>query len=168
MVSRRFIRNTLFGAAVAGIVGGIGYLGKTQTDLVDRKYKRSKEYYDVTYQWIVNKQKGKKIADYFAEHRIKTIAIYGMGTLGELLYNDIKEDSAVGVSCFIDRMADLYSAGIDDIPVLKDVPEDYKDKIDAVIITPVHQFDDIKKELEGQGFDKAIISLKEIINCLDE
>ncbi|RKI43229.1 hypothetical protein D7V86_00930 [bacterium D16-51] len=168
MVSRRFIRNTLFGAAVAGVVGGIGYLGKTQTELVDRKYKRSKEYYDVTYQWIVNKQKGMEITDYFAEHRIKTIAIYGMGTLGELLYNDIKEDSAVGVSCFIDQMADLYSAGIDDIPVLKDVSEDYKDQIDAVVITPVHQFDNIKKELEGQGVDKAIISLKEIINCLDE
>ena len=91
-----------------------------------------------------------------------------MGTLGELLYNDIKEDSAVGVACFIDQMADLYSAGIDGIPVLKDVSEDYKDKIDAVVITPVHQFDNIKKELGGQGFDKAIISLKEIINCLDE
>lgn len=168
MRGKRFIKNTLFGIAMAGTVGGIRYVSKKQTDVIDRRYKRSKEYYDVTYQWIINKQKKKEIAEYFAGHQIKTIAIYGMGSLGELLYNDIKEDCAVKVSCFIDQMAELYSAGIDDIPVLKDLPENYKDKIDAVVITPVHLFDDIEKELAAQGFDKAIISLKEIINWLDE
>lgn len=138
MGGKRFIKNTLFGAAVAGAIGGIRYVSKKQTDVIDRRYKRSKEYYDVTYQWIVNKQKKKEIAEYFIKHQIKTIAVYGMGSLGELFYNDIKEDSSVKVNCFIDQMAELYSAGIDDIPVLKAVPEDCKDIIDAVIITPVH------------------------------
>ncbi len=163
MVSKRFIKNTLLGAAVAGAVGGIGYLGKTQTELVDRKYKRSKEYYDVTYQWVLNKQNQKTPDNFFRDEDIKSIAIYGMGSLGELFYNELKDRDIVEVKYFIDQMADLYSYGLDNIPVRDCESMMQEGTVDAVIVTPVHIFDDIKNNLQEQGYHGKIFSLRDVM-----
>ena len=56
-------------------------------------------------QWMVTKQEGKSIVDYFHKESIKSIAIYGMSYVGERLYDELK-DSDIEVKYAIDKNAD--------------------------------------------------------------
>ena len=102
----------------------------------------------------MNKRKEKK-------NNIKNIAIYGMGTLGELFYNEIK-GTGVKVNYFIDKNADTLYYGVDDIAVvgLDDIAN--QDEVDAIIVTPIFDFDTIESDLE-EVTDISLISLEDII-----
>lgn len=163
MKGKKIIGNILVGTMVAGAVGGISYINKKQTDGINRKYMRTKEYFDVTYQWVVNKQEQKTLDAFFKDEGIKSIAVYGMGSLGELFYNELKDRDIVEVKYFIDKMADLYSCGLDDIPVRDCESMMQEGTIDAVIVTPVHIFDDINNNLQEQGYHGKIFSLRDVI-----
>lgn len=167
MKNRKIIRNIVFGIVAAGAASGFRYISKRQVDGIQRKYMRTKGYFDVTYQWVVNKQNQKTLDAFFVEEGIKTIAVYGMGSLGELFYNELKGRNIVEIKYFIDRMADLYSYGLDDIPVKEAVSMEAEDKTDAVVVTPVHVFDEIKSELLDQGYNGKILSLEDVISRMD-
>ena len=90
------------------------------------------------------------------------IAMYGAGLLGELFYRTI-EDSAIEVACFIDKEAGVEE-GLNGIPLYPLEDYEYKGDVDAIIVTPVFYFDDIKKELLEKGIpEKKIVSLEKII-----
>ena len=52
--------------------------------------------------WLENRNANKTLVDYFHRYGYKTIAIYGAGDLGRLLYEEIK-NSDIQVKYFIDR-----------------------------------------------------------------
>lgn len=56
-------------------------------------------------QWLYLRQKGKQLYLFFEDNQIENIAIYGMGALGERLYDELK-DSSISVRYAIDRIAD--------------------------------------------------------------
>ena len=64
-----------------------------------RKYK---EYFDLVIRWMTLKQNGICIADYFIKKDLTDIAIYGMGDLGKILYEEL-EPSTISITCGIDR-----------------------------------------------------------------
>ncbi len=135
-----------------------------KSDIVidDERSSRLSAYEGLMQQWDENRNLSKKITDYFAKNNIKTIAIYGIGTLGEKLYNEIK-DTDVETKCFIDRSADTYTYGIGDAALIK--PEQIKDMevVDAVVVTPIHVFDSILKSVRENGYEGKIISLETVV-----
>lgn len=149
-------------AAVTGAVGGVAYLGQKSVKREAELHKRYKSYYTTTNQWLTNKNQNKDISVYFKDHNIKIIAIYGMGTMGELFYEDIKK-TQVKVSYFIDRNAEEIYSGLDNIPVVSIEHMDDQDSVDAIIVTPVFDFNEIRTDLEKNGIDKEIISLEDVI-----
>lgn len=56
---------------------------------IRRNYKK----YEMLYKWIKLKQRDVRIETFFEDFKIETIAIYGMGDLGILLYDELKESS---------------------------------------------------------------------------
>lgn len=145
-----------------GSIGGVAYLGKKSMQKEAELGKRYRSYYTVTNQWLMNKNENKDMSKYFEENKIKTIAIYGMGSMGELFYEDIKKTN-VEVAYFIDKNADELYYGLDDISVVNlDGISDQK-KVDAIIVTPVFDFDKISDDLEEAGADAEIISLEDVI-----
>ncbi len=144
-----------------GSIGGIAYYSKKSLDKSGKLQGRYKAYYQLTNQWLMNKNEGKSVASYFADNNIKNIAVYGMGTLGELFYNEIK-GTDVKVSYFIDKNADTLYYGVDDIAVvgLDDICN--QDTVDAIIVTPIFDFDDIEGDLE-EVTDISLISLEDVI-----
>ena len=164
---KKIIRNILLGTTIAGAIGGLSYINKKQVDGIDRKYARTKGYFDVTYDWVANKQNQKTLDAFFDAEGIRRIAIYGMGSLGELFYNELKSRNIVEIKYFIDQMADLYSYGLDDIPVKNTISMEAEDRTDAVIVTPVHIFNEIKDDLLKQGYNGKILSLEDAINRMD-
>lgn len=96
------------------------------------------------------------IEAYFADKGIQRIAIYGLGDYGGRFYHIIKASSKVSVECLIDRKVKLFDGW-----QVRD-PKDKLPEVDAVIVTPVHGFDEIKAQLSDQ-YDYNIIALEDII-----
>lgn len=115
-------------------------------------------------QWLENKIYHKEIADYIVKIlKVKTIAIYGAGKIGELIYDDLLEHQ-LEIKYFIDKNADSLYYGIDDMTIynLKEVRR--ADPVDLIIVTPYQSFENIKKDLERiLSFLPKIISIEEIV-----
>ena len=161
MKAGKIISGILKTGAVAGLVGGIAYYDKKKLDKQVSYADRYKNYYQLTKEWVTLKQDNKNIEDWFKNNNINTIAIYGLGTMAELLYNEIK--GKIKVANFIDKNSDELYRGLDNIPVV--APSDIVDAegIDAIIITPVYDFDAIRDELETLGVTQTIKSLEDVI-----
>ena len=117
------------------------------------KYRR---YYFILAYWLERKQNGESIASFFLSKNYRSVAIYGMKKLGELLYQELQSTDIV-VKYVIDRDTDgIYV----DVPVVKAGLK--LEQVDAIIITAVTFFDEIKYELEKE-IRCPIISLEEVI-----
>lgn len=112
--------------------------------------------FNMTNQWLRLKQKGKNVAIYFERKSINAIAIYGMSYVGEALVEELKE-SNISIKYGIDKMAGCVYA---DFKLV--LPEDKLEEVDAVVVTSVTYFDEIKEMLRGK-LDCPVISLEDIL-----
>lgn len=106
--------------------------------------------------WLSLKQKDICISTFFERRGIGSIAIYGVHFMGERLYDELKE-SQVEVAYAIDRSS--LGQGWD-IPVIR--PEDKLEQVDAVVITPVFDFLEIKDMLSSK-LDCPMFSIEEVL-----
>lgn len=157
---KKVIKNIVKVSTLGGIIGGFVYVGQKSLKKESMLGKRYKSYYELVSQWIVNKNQNKDISKYFIENDIKTIAIYGMGTLGELFFEDIKNTN-VKVRYFIDKNVDELYYGLDGISVVGIDDIENQKTVDAIIITPVFDYESILEDL--QNIDTKIISLEDVI-----
>lgn len=126
----------------------------TKSEKID-KYR---QYYELCNSWVKLNNNHYQLETYFFEHNYKTIAIYGMGELGNRLVEAL-EESDITIKYGIDSnvwaaFAEIDIKGIDDI--------DFIDDVECVVVTPVHVYDKIYESLK----DKAkcdIISLEDVI-----
>ena len=153
------------GGTILGVAGIAGYKffckTKKQEKEVQGRVKvedRLRAYYDITNRWIQLKNEGKNLSEYFEENGYKKIAIYGMGNLGLRLHEELR-NSVTKVEYGVDHM---HGEMLKDLNVycLKEVNS--IDDVDAIVVTPVFAFDDIKKDLEEKT-DKPIISLNSVV-----
>lgn len=130
-------------------------IGIVTIGLWGKYYKRSRKqknkdkisfYYDILNKWMKLKENNVSIAERLKEKGIETIAIYGMGDIGKHLEKEL-ENSDILVKYAIDRS---YYAIID-LDVYD--PESEMPPVDAIIVTPVFEFEDICR------------SMKERMNC---
>ena len=129
------------------------YHGDLQKSIKNRILK--KEYFEFIREFKENIN-DRKIIDYFEKNKFNKIAIYGAGSLGNLLADKLKQ-SDIKVLFFIDKKITSYR----EKNIIKPKQIDERLSIDAVIITPFYDFDNIKEELLEVGMHCKIISLKE-------
>ncbi|MDE5779182.1 MAG: hypothetical protein K2I10_11840 [Lachnospiraceae bacterium] len=145
---------------ILGIVGGAllgGALRKRDAQGQNEKIEKFKEYYNLLNQWLMIKQQGKNLEDYFRNHAYYKIAIYGMGELGNRLYDELK-NTQVRVVYAIDQSANQICV---DLPIcMKDDLD--KPEVDAIIVSAVFAFDEIRESL-AENYDVPIISLDDVI-----
>lgn len=160
-MKKETILSTLLGIFI-GAAAGIGLSHASKSDKVNEfdKVKKFKSYYNMLNQWIILKNKGKSLNDYFVENKIHKIAVYGMGEIGERFLEEMSVCHDVEICYAIDQNAD---------GVLLEIPvktlDDMLEPVDAVIVTAVFAFDSIAPELKAKT-SAPIISLKEIIQEL--
>lgn len=129
---------------------------------IDVDYKKKIQYLnkciinEVLAGWFVLKQKGVNISSVLESKGIEKLAIYGMHTLGNILAEELDGTSIV-VKCGIDKNCVFKDVKI---PVVK--PDDCLEAVDAVIITPMMDYCEIRKTLESK-MDCQVISLEDII-----
>jgi hypothetical protein len=116
-------------------------------------------FYIVFNQWLAIRQEGRSLEEYFIENDYKTVAIYGMKEFGERLYDELK-DSSINVRYAIDKDADFLYTDVDVV-----VPTGILEPVDAIVVTAVYHFDEIKRTLRDKA-NCPIISLEDIVFSL--
>lgn len=153
------------GGVLVGIVGVLGYkkFSKRNSKENDNNGRvkvedRLRAYYDITNRWILLKNEEKNLSEYFEENGYKKIAIYGMGNLGLRLYEELKKTNTK-VEYGVDH---VHAEKMDDLNVYCLKQLNSIDDVDAIVVTPVFSFDEIKEDLE-KVTDKPIISLNTVV-----
>lgn len=145
---------TIIGA-VAGVAGS-GYLGNKQIEQKAQKVDKFKGYYNMLNQWLILKQEGKSLAEYFKANEYKSVAIYGMGEMGNRLYDELK-DTDIEVKYAVDQDAASTYSELDVI----DREDDFAE-VDVMVVTATFAFDEIERILSDKaGF--PIISLEDVV-----
>lgn len=151
-------------AFTSSIIGGT--LGIISTYCMKQKQvkhevsmkKRFYLYYNLLNQWLMIKQENKSLEQYFVERNNKNIIIYGMGEMGNRLYDELKS-SIVHIDYAIDINADdTYSE------LQVKTPEEGLKNVtaDVIVITAIYAYDDIYNTIHTQ-VSCPIISLEDII-----
>lgn len=107
-------------------------------------------------QWLRVKQDGKNLVSYFERNEYKRIAIYGMSNVGKTLLYEL-HGTSIQVAYGIDQNPDKIYAEIDILSTEADL-----EPVDAVVVTAITFFDEIKKKL-SEKVKCPIISLKDIL-----
>ena len=107
-------------------------------------------------QWLKIKQDNEKIEEFFYRNKMKTIAIYGMSFAGQRLYEELK-DTDIEIRYAIDRNCEGIYTDVDVLSVDDEFP-----KVDAIIVTPVFFFKEIRDMLQKKT-NCRIVSLEDII-----
>lgn len=116
-----------------------------------------KSNYSVIYHWMMLKQQGFNIADYFKQKNMEKIAVYGMGDLAFLLMSELKNDD-VKILFGIDMNLEGDLNGIQVYPPTK-IPYG---QVDAIVVTLTCIFDTVKENLKKYT-ETPVLSLEDII-----
>lgn len=146
-------------SAVIGAAVGAVAMGKEAQKTVNTTQRMSDKHlalFLMMNRWVEVKQDGKNLIDYFHEKSYKSIAIYGMSYAGERLVHELK-GSDIEVKCGIDRKAGEIYTDLDMITQDDEIPQ-----VDAIIVTSIYFFDEIKEKLETLT-DSSVISLEDIL-----
>lgn len=115
-------------------------------------------YYELFYQWIrLTNQHATAIFDYFQQNNIHTLAIYGMGRGGNILYEDLMKYDKNMVKYAIDRDGKVDYQAI----TVKKIEDDL-DPVDMIVVTVIKGFYDIKADL-NKKFQCPIVSIIDVI-----
>lgn len=152
------IISTIVSGALGAAVGGVAIGRKCNQTMNEAKNKKMKmdSYYFLFNQWLIVRQQGKTLAEYFEKNNYKTVAIYGMKEFGERLYDELK-NTDITVKYIIDKNADSIWT---DVKVV--IPEEELEPVDVIVVTATFYFDEIEEML----FDKVecpVISLEDVL-----
>jgi hypothetical protein len=129
--------------------------GKTFYEL-----EKFQSYYKVLSSWVLLRNKGKMLSEYFENHNFKNVAIYGLGRLGICLYEELK-NSAIIVKYAIDINAAHFSYL--DLKVVS--LESQLEPVDVIVVTPFVEYNKIVDELREKTSYK-IVNLEDVISSI--
>ncbi len=113
-------------------------------------------YLDLLDMWLTVKEQGRSLEEFFKKRNYKLVCIYGMGILGEHLYEELRKSDVIKVEYIVDRDTSRQ------YPIDHYMPEDDLPKVDAMIVTAVISFPELYKKYKELN-DGRIISIVEVI-----
>ncbi len=111
--------------------------------------------------WLENRNRNKTFSDYFHQCGYRTIAIYGAGDMGRLLYEEVK-NTDIAVKYFVDRNAEGLRE-VEGIPVIPVSEIRDGGEVDVLVITPIGNYDEICRLLARQAPEMRTLSLREAV-----
>lgn len=115
-----------------------------------------KDYYYMLNHWLMLKQSGVEIKQYFNDREYKRIAIYGYGEMGKRVIDELKS-SDICIECVIDKNLTNNSGDIKFVGVDEEWPD-----IDAIIVTPIYAYEQILVDYSNKT-SAEFVSLEDII-----
>ncbi len=127
-------------------------------DSLLRQNERYRNYWEILRDWLNIKVDGKKILKYLTDSNVETVAIYGMGMLGAILYKELC-DEGICVKYGIDK--DVSKNDKFDIPIVA-LDDEFTD-VDLIIISVVYDREKIK-DLLKEKINVEVMFLYEILS----
>ena len=103
---------------------------------------RNKKKFELICQWMKLKIQGISLMEFFQDRGIHSIAIYGMGEIGQLMYDELAMENETLIRYAIDQSGKRYVESLPTYCLDKNLP-----KVDAIIITPVLITDQIEEQI---------------------
>ncbi len=128
---------------------------------LENRLQKSNLFYLVLTRWVEFKINGHHLAEILAEKGYYKIAVYGYAELGKLFCQELLY-TKINVIYVLDKKVKQIREN--NLPVY--VPQKGLPKVDAVIVTAVYYFDDIKDALSEMGFEN-VISLRTLFENND-
>lgn len=122
---------------------------------------KDKDCFVTLKRWLENRNQNRTFSHYFHQYGYQTIAIYGAGDLGRLLYQELKGTDII-VKYFVDRNGEGMHQ-LDGIPVIPISEIHEMEEVDALIITPIGSYDGICQTLARKLPRMRTLSLKEAV-----
>lgn len=148
-----------------GVKRGLG----TYTDLYKNfffgnnvHYEKTNQNLDVCQKWIQLLHEGKSIANFLKDKNYKSVAVYGMGTLGVLVYEELDKCEEIRVLYGLDKGSPSIPSNMRSLRVYE--AED-DEQPDVIIITVMWDIENIAKELD-KVFQCDMYSIQEIIDIV--
>ena len=123
---------------------------------LEKRSNKFVDYFKVLNLWMKKKKEHISVQGYLAGLGIRRIAVYGVGELGERLYEEL-ENSDIEIAYGIDNNT---SRNYHQLPV-RSLTQDLEE-VQVIIVTPVADYEDIRSRIK-QVTDCTVISLKDII-----
>ncbi|MEF9997862.1 MAG: hypothetical protein RR717_02185 [Lachnospiraceae bacterium] len=146
---------TMIIGAIGGYFAG-GMLNKGAVERASSELEKFKDYFLFMNQWLMLRNDGQSLKEYFEHHGYKKIAIYGFAEMGNRLYEEL-EDTDIEVLYAIDQNADTMYADIQVVTLEQELK-----KVDAVVITALRSFDAIADQIRPR-LNCDLISLEEVV-----
>ncbi len=109
--------------------------------------------------WLMLKNQNESLCKYFDSHNYKTVAIYGMGNLGDRLQEELETGDikvVYGIDNNVKQVAShLHVINIEEISEME--------KVDVIVVTEINYFKDIKIDIESRT-DITVLSLKKLVD----
>jgi hypothetical protein len=121
------------------------------------KIKKYQSYYYLFGSWMVLRNKGRTLAEYFENHNFKNVAICGLGRLGLCLYEEL-QGSNIDVKYAIEKKAESFSYL--NLKVIS--PEDYLETVDVIVVTRFIEYNKIVEELRKKT-SCQVVSLEDVV-----
>jgi hypothetical protein len=157
----RIVVISLASACVGAIIGAalVNRITREKLDDLQSRLNKNNSLFRMMNQWVRVKQDGKNIATYLENKGYKRIAVYGMSYAGETLVDELKGTS-VEVAYGIDKRSVSAYSNVEIYSVDDELVE-----VDAVVVTAITYFDEIKETL-SEKIGYPIVSLEYIIDCI--
>ncbi len=124
-----------------------------------KQSERKQLYNEIMQKWLVKRLNNiEPVKQYMKERNYKDVVIYGAGTLGKMVYDELRDSDVVIKFC--DQSVTETDWLDREIMKLSDLENS---DCDCVIVTPVHVYNGIKNNLINIGV-KQMVSLAEILN----
>jgi FlaA1/EpsC-like NDP-sugar epimerase len=161
-------KKVVFVSIIYIIIGVVLFIyGRTQKTVVkeaNEKIFKFKKYYQVLNQWIKNLINHYSLEQALLAKNYRNIAIYGYGEIGNRMYEELKGSEQIKVVCFIDQMAEKFTRYTPDGTVVYCANDaEQFNHADAVIVTTVNIFEEIREELADSGVTCDIVPLEDIL-----
>ena len=147
-VDKRFVDGTL--------VTGAGNVGSMGTKAREERLNKFIKYFALLDRWLWLKLQNKSIGSYFEKRNYKTIAIYGIGEIGNRLYEELSRFTSIKVEYAIDRVKEEHPV----LPIYSlesEFPE-----VDVIVVSTNNIFDQIFEILKEKT-KIPIVSIDDVI-----
>lgn len=147
-------------AFVVGLVCGIVFMIYRCGYILESCKKRTDKfisYFNLLDRWMTCKEQEYPFADFFYENNIKSVAIYGMGKIGKHLKYEL-EKAGIAISYVIDEGENVIYG--------KERHYNLRDSLpitDIVVVTPVYEYEEIKKRILNNNSKLKVVSIEAVI-----
>ena len=160
-MKRVYIKKVAVACFVMGLVFRIHWRNRKKIAQIENEKNRFKNQFDILCQWHRNNLQGCELEEILKERNIHTIAIYGKGIIGRLIYKTL-EDTSIKVPFFIDKNAENIVNDLEKTVGIEKITEEQKP--DAIVVSLPYDFQKIKRDLHALlGSDYKILSIEGLI-----